>query len=348
MWFMNADGTGQRQVSVELEPVLDYAVAPDGSSLIVSDGRRLIYQVADGTDRRILTDDEHLEFDPTYSPDGQLVAFGRADAESGVGLGLWEWQVGGGDATAIDLPEASGASPSPSPGSSDDAALRAPRYASDGQSIAFIDLAGSVGILELPAERLTLVPFAAAAAPIWLADSSGVLLTGSGASDGEPDPTVAAPITPLASGPSDSVHRLSRLGTTVVELRFGVGSEAFGVASDGKILYADRGGGLRIANSPNEAPVGPPLTERPVATAAFAPSEPAVVVVFADDGEVGSVELLDLDDGETITARADAAPTRAGCPDRSPALRANIPAPSLAGYVTRSSRRRFVFINPRP
>ena len=42
MWFMNADGSGQRQVSVELEPVLDYAVAPDGSSLIVSDGGRLI------------------------------------------------------------------------------------------------------------------------------------------------------------------------------------------------------------------------------------------------------------------------------------------------------------------
>ena len=83
VWFMNPDGTGQRQVTAELQPVLDYAVAPDGSSLVISDGLRLVFQRADGTDRRILTADEHLEFDPTYSPDGLRVAFARADAESG-------------------------------------------------------------------------------------------------------------------------------------------------------------------------------------------------------------------------------------------------------------------------
>ena len=300
VWFMNADGTGQRQVTAELQPVLDYAVAPDGSSLVISDGQRLVYQQADGTDRRVLTADEHLEFDPTFSPDGQHVAFARADAETGAGLGLWEWEVGGGDAEVIDLPEVIGASPVPSPSASDlGLALRAPRYAPDGQALAFVDVAGSVGILELPAERLTLVDFAAAAAPIWMPDSTGMLLTGGGTAEDEPDLVFVAPVAPLASGEADSVHRLSRSGISVVELRFGVGSEAFAVGSDGRILYADGAGRLRIADSPNEAPVGTALTEQPVAAASFAPGEPAAVVAFADDGEVGSVEVLDLDDGAT-------------------------------------------------
>jgi hypothetical protein len=95
-----------------------------------------------------------------------------------------------------------------------------------------------------------------------------------------------------------------------VELRFGVGSEAFGVASDGRILYADRGGGLRIADSPNVAPAGPALTEQPVAAAAFAPSEPAVVVVFADVRMVGFVEVLDLDTGATTSLAPSGADPR--------------------------------------
>ena len=257
VWVMNADGTGQRQVSAELEPVLDYAVAPDGSSLVVSDGRVLTYLRSDGTDRRVLTDAGQLDFDPTYSPDGQRVAFARADVEAGAGLGLWEWQVGGGDATPIVLPEPLGASPQPSPSPADGTrALRAPRYAPDGQALAFIDLAGSVGILELPAERLTLAPFDASVAPIWMPDSSGVLLTGSDVSGTEPDSTFDAPVAPLGSGPRDSVHRFARSGTEVSELRFGTGSEALGVGSDGSVAYADGDGLLRIADSLNAAPSG--------------------------------------------------------------------------------------------
>ena len=300
VWVMNADGTGQRQVSAELEPVLDYAIAPDGSSLVVSNGRTLTYQRADGSDRRVLTDAAHLEFDPTYSPDGQRVAFARADAETGAGLGLWEWQVGGGDATPIVLPDVIGASPEPSPsGSAARAdALRAPRYAPDGQSLAFVDAAGLIGILELPAERLTRAPFVAGAAPIWMPDSSGVVLTGSEGTGTAPAPAFEAPVVPLAAGPDDSVHRLARSGTTVVELRFGTGSVALGVGPDGSIAFADPDGLLRIAETVNASPVGAALTDDPVAAAAFAPGEPTAAVVFVDEGGVGSVELVDLASGE--------------------------------------------------
>ena len=310
VWVMNADGTGQRQVSAELEPVLDYAVAPDGSSIVVSDGLRLVYQRADGSDRRVLTDAAHLEFDPAYSPDGLHVAFARADAETGGGLGLWEWQVGGGDAAPIEMPEVIGASPTPSLSPSNGApALRAPRYAPDGQALTFVDTAGMVGILELPSERLTLAPFVAGTAPIWMLDSSGVLLTGSPASEGDPGDEFVAPVAPLVAGTRDSAYRLSRSGTAVSELRFGIGSEVLAVGLDGRIAYADRAGLLRIAESPNEAPVGAAITDQRVAAVALAPSEPAAAAVFADEGDVGSVELVDLDQGErTLLAPGGSSP----------------------------------------
>jgi hypothetical protein len=311
VWVMNADGTGQRQVSAELEPVLDYAVAPDGSSLVVSDGRRVVYQRADGTDRRVLTDAAHLEFDPTYSPDGQRVAFARANVETGAGLGLWEWDVGGGEATPIDLPGALGASPTPSGSPSvEGQPIRAPRYAPDGQALAFVDLDGAVGILELPAERLTLAPFGAAAAPIWMPDSSGVLLTGHSDPRGPPDTTFGAPVGPLVGGAADSVHRLARSGTTTVDLGLGAGAMALGVGPDGAIAYADPGGLLRIAESLGDAPAVEALTDEPVAAAAIAPSEPAAVAVFADTGVLGSVELVDLDDGERTPLAPDGANPR--------------------------------------
>jgi Bacterial Ig-like domain/WD40-like Beta Propeller Repeat len=295
VWVMNPDGTGQRQVSVELEPVLDYAIAPDGSSLVVSDGRHLVYQLADGGDRRELTDAAHLEFDPTYSPDGQRVAFARADALTGAGLGLWEWGVGGGEATAIELPSTD---PEPSGQADDHASLRAPRYSPDGQALAFVDVSGSIGIVELGEGRLTLAAFNAARTPIWMPDSSAVVLTGSRAPDVDPSTDFTAPIAPLTSGPTDSVHRLMRSGTVIGELGFGVGSVVLDVALDGRLLYADRSGGLRIAETPTEAPVGAALAAGPVVAAAFAPSEPAAVGVFAAADASGSVERVDLDDGE--------------------------------------------------
>lgn len=296
VWAMNPDGSGKRQLSAELVPVVDYAVAPDGTSFVVADGWRLIYQRSDGSDRRSLTDDGLLEFDPTYAPNSQEVAFARADAESGAGLGLWRWEIGGGDATAIELPRAIGETPDPSAGGEESAeALRAPRYSPDGGALAFVDLAGRVGIVELPSQRLTRVAFRAAAGPLWLGDSGALLLSGARGQQTLPGPAFEAPVLPLDPGGRDDVFRLARSGTSVNETPLGVGSEPMAVGADGTIAYVDSDGALRLTDLANSASGPPVLADERVAAAAFAPGEPAMVIVIAAEGDRGSIELFDIE-----------------------------------------------------
>ncbi|MDQ2674494.1 MAG: Ig-like domain-containing protein [Chloroflexota bacterium] len=305
LWAMNPDGTGQRQVSVELAPILDYAVAPDGSSVVVGDGRRLVYLRADGTDRRVLTGEDAWDLDATYAPSGNRIAFVRFESATGIGLGLWEWQVGGGDPQPMELPDDLRASPEPSPSGEDDRRYRAPRYAPDGSALAFVDLDGSVGILELPAERLTLVPFAAAAAPTWLADSSGVLL--SGRDEGEPALPIEPPAGPLEPASSDSIYRVARSGVDASETPLGRGWRVIAVAPDGRLAYTDALGRLGVAPTLGSAGIPSHVEDERVVAAAFAPGDAFMALVLSEEGSVGSLELLDLESGERTHLAPDAA-----------------------------------------
>jgi len=206
LWAMNPDGSGQRQISAELSGITDYAVAPDGQSLVVGDGARLVALSADGGDRRVLSDEGAVEFDAAYAPDGTSIVFARADPATGAGLGLWTRPARGGDASRIGLPDdlAPPASGSPAPVSSAPL-LRAPRYAPDGRSLAFVIGDGRVGVLDLDAGELTTIPFGAVGVPAWLPDSSGLLLTG------VPDP-VAAP------GIGDATRPLAALNPWALDL----------------------------------------------------------------------------------------------------------------------------------
>lgn len=297
VWAMNPDGTGKRQLSAELAPILDYAVAPDGGMLVVGDGSRLVVQQADGTGRRVLTDDGVLDFDPTFAPDGGRIAFARADATSGEGLGLWEWRIGGGDPAPIDIPPVDEPGPSAS-GVATGAPLRAPRYAPDGQALVFVDLTGSIGLLQLPGALLSSVPFEAAAPPIWMPDATRVLLTGRRAEDPLRAPPFEAPVEPLTPGPADDAYQLGRSGTAATATPWGEGSHPLAVASGGEIAYADILGGLWITRRPSAAGDEPLAVDiRPLA-AAFAPSEPALVV--AVEGLDGARSIVRI---ETASGR---------------------------------------------
>ncbi|MBW3613192.1 MAG: Ig-like domain-containing protein [Chloroflexi bacterium] len=296
VWAMNADGTGQHQVSAEPEPVLDYAAAPDGSSLVVGDGRRLVHLRADGSDRRVLTDPAHLEFDPVFAPDGTRIAFARADAGTGAGLGLWTWEIGAASATAVRLPVAGpdGASPSPAPTEGGQPSpVRAPRYSPDGNAIAYVDLRGAVGILERPGQRLTLVTAAPAAAPAWDAASSAILLRFR--SDGPGSTEVEAPVGPLTPDGPTEVGVVRRSGTTVRDAELGASARALSLASDGRIGWIDEEGTVRVATELFEAgQILRALEGTDAVELVLGPVEGVVLVV----GPRGDVVRVDLATGE--------------------------------------------------
>ncbi|HEY4632330.1 MAG TPA: Ig-like domain-containing protein, partial [Candidatus Limnocylindrales bacterium] len=177
LWAMNPDGTNQHQLSVELSGVIDYAVAPDGGAFVVADGAAIVWQRADGSARRPLTDVGSVEFDPSYSPDGGTLVFGRADPAAGSGLGLWTRNGDGSHPRPVELPADESAPPSPSPPARLPL-LRAPRFSPDGTALAFVDDAGSVSILDLETRVVSTAAFLAESEPIWLPDGSGVLVSG--------------------------------------------------------------------------------------------------------------------------------------------------------------------------
>ena len=306
LWAMNPDGTAPRQLSTELTPILDYAVAPDGSSFVVGDGRRLVLTDASGANRRVLTDDGFVEFDATYSPNGQRIAFGRADAETGRGLGLWELTVDGGDVERIELDGEVPATPDAS-GTDDDGELaqwlRAPRYAPDGESLAYVDLAGSVGIVDLETEEVVRVAYAAHAPPSWLPDGSGILLTGPRLDEPFTDPAFDDLVQPLEPAGDVEVDVLDPADGTLEDGGFGSGARVAAIAADGRIAYLIGDGRLRIEDGSAVASAAVSrLRDERVGAVSFAPGEEAIAVVIldtADEGVTsGRIERVELDDGE--------------------------------------------------
>lgn len=319
LWAMNPDGTNQRQLSAELSPVIDYTVAPNGRAFVVGDGAAIVWQRADGSARRVLTDAGTVEFDPAYSPDGGTLVFGRADPTLGSGLGLWMRDGDGSDPRPVELPPGASVAPSPSP-PLPVPLLRAPRISPDGTAIAYVDDAGSVSILDLATQVVSTAPFLAEFEPIWLPDSSGVLVSGrttaSGAAPPAYRPRSPVPRLDPASFGLDAtqvaalrVVRLDRGAATVQSTAFGRGAARPTVAAGGRIAYLKLAAAGAAAGSPWVTDTldsgGEPVTGDPGTMAgsiAFTPEGDAIVItrIGATDevpGQAGGVWLVSLERG---------------------------------------------------
>lgn len=256
VWAMNPDGTNQHQVTTSLSPVTDFAVAPDSRSLVAGDGVQLVEQAADGGDVRLLTDAAHLEFDPRYSPDGRTIVFGRADLATGAALGIWRRGVAGGEASVVIAPEAAegrasstasaSASVSPSGGVSAAAVplLRAPVYAPDGSAIAYVDTAGRLVIIDVDTGRQATAFVAVAGPPVWLPDSSGVLVSGTeleGPSDVARSHPASSPVPPLdpASSTVSGTQQVLRLlrGSDAPQATSLDGPARLAIGANGRIAF---------------------------------------------------------------------------------------------------------------
>jgi Bacterial Ig-like domain/WD40-like Beta Propeller Repeat len=324
LWAMNPDGTGQRQLSAELSPITTYAVSPDGRSLVVGDGARLVMEQADGGGRQVLTPEGVLEIDPAFSPDGAQLAFGRVDPETGGGLGLFTKSVAGGDASPVVLPQEllptsptpvpSQAVPEPAP------ILRAPRYSPDGAALAYVDLSGRVGVVELPADRLTTARFAAVSAPAWLPDSTGVLLSGSpgGALEPvEPGQPVQA-MDPASLGLTSfelgalRLARLERGANAVQLLDHPSGASRPDPGPAGRYLFIEvqaeapeAGGTLWLTTASGSAFDVLADGGAPVTAAGFGPEANDVVAARAGGGSFGGIWLVDATSGRGQQLAAD-------------------------------------------
>jgi hypothetical protein len=88
VWLMNPDGSNQRQVTAELEPVVAYDVSGDGTAIAYGTGGVVKRMGIGGDNLQVVTADGSFEYGPMYTPDGTALLVARRDA-NGVDRGYW-------------------------------------------------------------------------------------------------------------------------------------------------------------------------------------------------------------------------------------------------------------------
>jgi len=98
IWVMNADGSGQKQLTFDGAADFDPTVSPDGRHVVFTSertGKNKIWRVdIDGGNPTQLTKGAASDFLPNYSPDGRWVVYSSDDTRE---PGLWKVPAGGGE-----------------------------------------------------------------------------------------------------------------------------------------------------------------------------------------------------------------------------------------------------------
>jgi Tol biopolymer transport system component len=101
VWVMDANGAGQRQLTVDAQPVVKPSVSPDGRFVVFVSWRSGISHLwrmdIDGGNLKQLTDGG-AETYPNVSPDGQWVVYSSAEG----GSTLWRVPTAGGEAVRLN------------------------------------------------------------------------------------------------------------------------------------------------------------------------------------------------------------------------------------------------------
>ncbi|HWS90297.1 MAG TPA: winged helix-turn-helix domain-containing protein [Pyrinomonadaceae bacterium] len=114
IWVMNADGSGQKQLTFDRAADFDPTVSADGRHVVFSSersGRNKLWRIdIDGGNPTQLTRGSAADFLPNHSPDGRWVVYTSDDTRM---TGLWRIPAGGGEPAR--LTEKTAAWPSVSP-----------------------------------------------------------------------------------------------------------------------------------------------------------------------------------------------------------------------------------------
>ena len=116
IWFMNPDGSNQREVTAELAPVAGFDVSGDGLTVAYSAGGVVKKMSVGGDNVQTLTSSGNYEYAPVITPDAGGIVVGRRDGQ-GADQGYWRYSLVGGTGTTQLTPDGAPGLGSSAPGS---------------------------------------------------------------------------------------------------------------------------------------------------------------------------------------------------------------------------------------